>query len=290
MIRDSNRARITYPTVRKEIREVVSTSAATTRAAMNTSLCERSTDTALFYAPWGSQAESTAGAIDEEAVWIPPFGANTTISSVFIYTQTAAGSTTVTIRDTSENILATATVNMASAQTIYEFELDYAISTNQPLLIGVAPTTAVNTVRLSVLSQETVAGASYDGAGSIVTSFSYCGLSSTALFYLPWGNFAEAIALGVDEEVVWMPPFGTSTKINSVLLYCQGAGGSTTVTIRDTSENILATSTVDMASAQTIYEFEFEHQLAANEGIIVGVQVTSNIIEIKALIVAEQVG
>ncbi len=289
MIRDSNRSRRTYPVVRKRARASTTTSATLSRITMNTSFCERSSDTALFYAPWGSLAEGTAGDIDEEAIWLPPFGDNTTITSVLLYTQTAAGSTTVTIRDVDQNILATQTVDMSSARTMYEFELDYAIVTNEPLIIGIDPTTAVNSVRTQIIAEETVAGAS-NGSGQVVSSISYCSTgSSTSLFYLPWGNFAEGSAGGVDEEVTWMPPFGTSTRILSLLAYTENAPGSTTVTIRDFDENILATQTVNMSSAQTIYEFEFDYQLLVNEPIIIGFGPTTALQEMKAVLLAEQV-
>ena len=158
MIRDTNRAKRVYPSFKRRARAVATTTAAALpKIVMNNSFTERGSANSLHYVPWGSQTEATAGGVDEEVIWIPPFGANTTIVSVFIFAQTAGGSTTVTIRQSDETVLATVVIDMASAQTMYEAEFDYVMTANEPIVIGIDPTTALNSVRTQIVAQETVA-------------------------------------------------------------------------------------------------------------------------------------
>jgi len=154
VIRDSNRSKRVYPAFRRRVRPVASAATAIPKVVMNNSFCERGSVTSLFYVPWTSQSESSS--FNEEVSWIPPFGANTTIASVFIYAQSAGGSTTVTIRDSSLSVLATSTVTM-SAQTLHEFVFDYPLNSADIIAIGVEPTTRLDSVRTQILAQETVA-------------------------------------------------------------------------------------------------------------------------------------
>lgn len=158
MIRDVNRSKIVYPAFRKRVRPVAAVASSARNMATDCSACNRSSSSSIFYIPWSNITEATAGAVDVEAIWIPPFGANTTILRLQLLCENACGNTTVTIRRINENIITTAdVVNIASADTIYEFELNYEVSDSTPLIIGVDPTTGPQSVRAQLISQETVA-------------------------------------------------------------------------------------------------------------------------------------
>ena len=157
MIRDVNRSKIVYPAFRRRARPVVAASSARNMVA-DTSTCDRASSSAIFYIPWGNLSEATSGAVDVEVMWIPPFGANTTIVRLQLLCENAAGSTTVTIRRINEDVILTAAVvDISSASTLYEFELNHSFSDTTPVIIGVDTSAGPQTVRAQLISQETIA-------------------------------------------------------------------------------------------------------------------------------------
>ncbi len=158
MIRDTNRAKRVYPFFKRRGRAVATaTAAALPRVVMNNSFTERGSASALHYVPWGTPTEALAGGVDEEVIWMPPFGANTTIVSVFIFAQSNGDSTTVTIRQEDETVLATTVIDMSSVRTMYEAEFNYAMTANEPIIIGIDPSSGLGSVRTQIVAQETVA-------------------------------------------------------------------------------------------------------------------------------------
>lgn len=157
MIRDINRSKIVYPAFRKRSRSVSAVASSARNMVADCSTCNRSSASSIFYIPWSNITEATAGAVDVEAMWIPPFGANTTILRLQLLCENAAGNTTVTIRSINEDILATAAViDISSANTVYEFEFNYSVTDSTPLIIGVDTTVGPQSVRAQLISQETV--------------------------------------------------------------------------------------------------------------------------------------
>ena len=153
MIRDANRARIVYPALRGRPRTAAVTSVSLITVS-DSSYCSVTNDN-LFYVPWGNESEAFSGAVDEEVAFIPPFGANTTIVRVNLVFEVAVGSTTVTIRDFDETILATSIINISGAETLFEIDFDYALSDSVPIIFGIDPTLTPQSVRFQVIAQET---------------------------------------------------------------------------------------------------------------------------------------
>lgn len=120
------------------------------------SYCNRST-TSLFFPPWQNPTPSTTGGVAAEVMWMPPFGANTTIVRLQLFLQSSAGNTTITIRNINEDILATAdVVNISDPTLVYEIDFNYVLGSASPIIIGIDPTTTPNGVRVQLISEETI--------------------------------------------------------------------------------------------------------------------------------------
>ena len=119
------------------------------------SYCNR-TNTSLFFPPWQNAASATTGGVDEEVMWIPPFGANTTIVRLQFFLEIAVGFTTVTIRSINESILATSVINITDADLVYEAEFNYSLSDSVPIIFGIDPTLTPQSVRIQVISEEII--------------------------------------------------------------------------------------------------------------------------------------
>lgn len=152
-MRDANREKVVYPDIRKKSR-AATVAAASRRIVSDSSYC--STISAnLFYIPWGNEAEASAGQVDEEVGFIPPFGANTTIVSLNIVCEAAAGSTIVTIREYDETILASSVIDITAAETLFSIDFNHALADTAPVIIGIDPTVLAQSIRVQIVVQET---------------------------------------------------------------------------------------------------------------------------------------
>lgn len=142
----------------------------------------------------------------------------------------------------------------------------------------------VDRVRRAVLELD---GAAASARRCFITGT--CRRSDASLFYMPFGSTAEALAGGVDAEVLLTPPFGANTRIVEVQFVCEVSAGSTVVTIRDADETIVATETVASVVLDDIFTATFNYDWTDGATKIIGVDPTVNPTGFRMSVVFEEV-
>lgn len=117
---------------------------------------ERGSSVNLHYVPWGNFSEATAGGADEEVVWIPPFGDRTIVRTVKVFSQFGGGETTITVRDFDEGVLASDSFTLG-ARDVATVDFGLELADGDAKLIGIDPTTAMQTVVVQLVCEEAAA-------------------------------------------------------------------------------------------------------------------------------------
>lgn len=158
---------------------------------------------------------------------------------------------------------------------------------------------ARNTLRAAILELASAAGVSISGgtssgssgaAGRTCIESSFCIRSNNSLFYCPWaGSQAEALAGGIDEEVILIPPFGTSTRLVSVSFLCEVSAGATDISICETDETVLQTVSVASVVQDDVFTATFDYDWTDGAAKVIQVDPTVNPVRFRLVALFEEV-